>query len=161
VAFGKIAQAVSSLIAHIGNRSNPHGVTAAQIGAAAAVHSHIASSVSETTDRKWMTAAERTKLASLAGVVPITASLQQQTGLYYLTAEEKARLAAVISAGQIPILVHDTNAVCYYYKTMYTSGNLVNVLFFETVVSTSGYSETKSWIVDRSAGSSAAVIAVL
>lgn len=31
-AFGKLAKAVSSLISHIGNISNPHGVTKAQIG---------------------------------------------------------------------------------------------------------------------------------
>lgn len=33
VAFGKLAKAVSDLISHIGNKSNPHGVTAAQAGA--------------------------------------------------------------------------------------------------------------------------------
>lgn len=33
VAFGKIAKAVSDLISHIGNKSNPHGVTASQVGA--------------------------------------------------------------------------------------------------------------------------------
>lgn len=33
VAFGKIAKAISDLIAHIGNKSNPHKVTASQAGA--------------------------------------------------------------------------------------------------------------------------------
>lgn len=33
VAFGKIAKAVSSLISHLANKSNPHGVTASQISA--------------------------------------------------------------------------------------------------------------------------------
>lgn len=33
VAFGKLSKAVSSLISHIGNKSNPHGVTASQAGA--------------------------------------------------------------------------------------------------------------------------------
>lgn len=33
VAFGKIAKAISSLISHIANKSNPHGVTASQVGA--------------------------------------------------------------------------------------------------------------------------------
>ena len=32
VAFGKIAKAISSLISHIGNKKNPHGVTKAQVG---------------------------------------------------------------------------------------------------------------------------------
>lgn len=32
-AMGKIAKAITGLIGHIGNRSNPHGVTAAQAGA--------------------------------------------------------------------------------------------------------------------------------
>lgn len=33
VAMGKIAKAITDLISHIGNKSNPHGVTAAQAGA--------------------------------------------------------------------------------------------------------------------------------
>ena len=40
VAMGKISKAVSSLISHIANTSNPHAVTRAQIGAAAASHTH-------------------------------------------------------------------------------------------------------------------------
>lgn len=32
-AFGKIAKAIKELIAHIGNKSNPHNITTAQIGA--------------------------------------------------------------------------------------------------------------------------------
>ena len=33
LAFGKIKKAISELISHLGNKSNPHGVTAAQTGA--------------------------------------------------------------------------------------------------------------------------------
>lgn len=33
VAFGKIAKAIADFISHIGNKSNPHGVTASQAGA--------------------------------------------------------------------------------------------------------------------------------
>jgi len=39
-AFGKIKLAITNLINHINNRSNPHGVTAAQAGAAAQSHTH-------------------------------------------------------------------------------------------------------------------------
>lgn len=39
-AFGKIAKAISSLISHIRNTSNPHKVTYYQAGAAAASHNH-------------------------------------------------------------------------------------------------------------------------
>lgn len=42
-AFGKIKLAITNLINHINNRSNPHGVTAAQAGAAAVAHTHNAS----------------------------------------------------------------------------------------------------------------------
>jgi hypothetical protein len=45
VAFGKIAKAISSLIAHIANTSNPHGVTAGQIGAIATSQRGAASGV--------------------------------------------------------------------------------------------------------------------
>lgn len=36
-AFGKIAKAISDLISHIGNKNNPHTVTASQIGALTSV----------------------------------------------------------------------------------------------------------------------------
>lgn len=49
VAFGKIAAAVRALISHIANRNNPHGVTAAQAGAAAASHKHAASDITSGT----------------------------------------------------------------------------------------------------------------
>lgn len=39
-AMGKIARAVVTLISHLADRSNPHKVTAAQTGAAAASHKH-------------------------------------------------------------------------------------------------------------------------
>lgn len=39
-ALGKLAKAVTSLIAHLANKENPHGVTAKQAGAAAASHNH-------------------------------------------------------------------------------------------------------------------------
>lgn len=40
VSMGKIMKAITDLISHIANKSNPHGVTLAQIGAAASSHSH-------------------------------------------------------------------------------------------------------------------------
>lgn len=40
IALGKLAKAVSSLIAHMKNGENPHKVTAKQVGAAAASHKH-------------------------------------------------------------------------------------------------------------------------
>lgn len=39
-AFGKIAKAITELINHIADKSNPHGVTAAQTGAATSNHTH-------------------------------------------------------------------------------------------------------------------------
>ncbi len=40
ISFGKIAKAVSSLIAHMKNGENPHKVTAEQVGAAKSSHKH-------------------------------------------------------------------------------------------------------------------------
>lgn len=48
-AFGKLARAVLSLVAHIGNKANPHGVTAKQAGAAAASHNHSTSDITSGT----------------------------------------------------------------------------------------------------------------
>lgn len=44
-AFGKIAAAVSALLAHIAHRNNPHSVTAQQVGAAKAAHTHSAADI--------------------------------------------------------------------------------------------------------------------
>ena len=49
VALGKIAKAVRSLIAHIGSTSNPHSVTASQVGAAASSHNHSAANITSGT----------------------------------------------------------------------------------------------------------------
>ena len=38
VAFGKIAKAISSLISHLGNKKNPHGVTKSQVGLGSVVN---------------------------------------------------------------------------------------------------------------------------
>ena len=43
--FGKIKFAITSFINHINNRSNPHGCTAAQVGAAAKAHTHNATDI--------------------------------------------------------------------------------------------------------------------
>lgn len=48
VAMGKIAKAIVDLISHIGNKNNPHDVTAAQAGAATADHNHLNRSISPT-----------------------------------------------------------------------------------------------------------------
>lgn len=45
VAFGKIRRAVLDLIAHIGSKDNPHGVTAEQIKAAQKSHTHSAADI--------------------------------------------------------------------------------------------------------------------
>lgn len=44
-AFGKIKLAITNLINHLANKSNPHGVTAAQVNAAAKAHTHNASDI--------------------------------------------------------------------------------------------------------------------
>ena len=43
--FGKVAKAVQTLIAHLTDKSNPHGVTCAQVGASPATHNHNASQI--------------------------------------------------------------------------------------------------------------------
>lgn len=48
-AFGKIKLAITNLINHINNRSNPHGVTASQVGAAASSHTHSATNINSGT----------------------------------------------------------------------------------------------------------------
>lgn len=74
--FGKIAKAISDLIAHLANKSNPHEVTAAQVGAdpagsASAVQANLNTLNDEFDDHTenadiHFTAAERTKLSGIA-----------------------------------------------------------------------------------------------
>lgn len=45
VLMGKIAKAVNSLIDHLKNKSNPHAVTAEQVGAAEVAHTHAATDI--------------------------------------------------------------------------------------------------------------------
>lgn len=75
VAFGKIAKAVSSFITHLANKNNPHGVTAAQVGAAEKVHSH--------------------DMSDLSGALPISKGGTGATN----AAEALNNLGAVSSAG--------------------------------------------------------------
>ena len=49
IAFGKIAKAIQDLISHLANTSNPHNVTAAQVHAAAASHTHSAADINSGT----------------------------------------------------------------------------------------------------------------
>ena len=49
VALQKIKCAITNLIDHLNNKSNPHGVTAAQVGAAATSHNHSASNITSGT----------------------------------------------------------------------------------------------------------------
>lgn len=46
-AFAKIKLAITNLIGHIGNKANPHGVTAEQAGAAAKTHTHSAADINQ------------------------------------------------------------------------------------------------------------------
>ena len=43
--LGKLAKLARDAIAHIGSRTNPHGVTASQVGAAATGHTHVVSDI--------------------------------------------------------------------------------------------------------------------
>lgn len=49
VAFGKIMLAITTLVNHIANKSNPHGVTASQVNAASKIHNHSASDINSGT----------------------------------------------------------------------------------------------------------------
>lgn len=51
--FGKIKLAISKLIDHLNNRSNPHNTTAAQVGAAAKSHTHNAQDINAGTLPVW------------------------------------------------------------------------------------------------------------
>lgn len=68
-AFGKLARAVSSLISHIGNKSNPHGVTKAQIG--------LGSVPNVSTNDQTPTYSDTTTLATLTSGEKLNVALQK------------------------------------------------------------------------------------
>ena len=47
IAFGKMAKAISSLIAHLKDKSNPHGLSAESLGAAESKHEHSAADINK------------------------------------------------------------------------------------------------------------------
>lgn len=81
VAFGKIAKAIADFISHIGNKSNPHNVTAAQVGAdASGSASNALASAKSYTDTKAgeaLTAANNA--ASAASAAQTAANNAQNT----------------------------------------------------------------------------------
>lgn len=66
VAFGKIKKAIYDLAAHIGNHTNPHDVTPAQIGAANIYHEHSMADLTETDTRKILTSQERDRIGMIS-----------------------------------------------------------------------------------------------
>lgn len=52
IAFGKIAKAIKDLISHLGNKSNPHEVTAKQIGAVALMDNVVVGKIGENNTTK-------------------------------------------------------------------------------------------------------------
>lgn len=101
VAFGKISKAVTDLIAHIANKSNPHGVTKAQVGLG---------SVDNTSDaNKPVSSAQQTALnlklnTSLKGAANGLAELDS---------------AGKVPAAQLPSFVDDVLEGYYYNSKFY------------------------------------------
>lgn len=108
VAFGKIKKAITDLISHLDNKSNPHSVTASQIGlgnvsntsdankpvstaqataiadaksAGTTAQSNLTTHINDTT--KHITAAERTYWNSLANSIPSTNNLTKVKAVQY------------------------------------------------------------------------------
>ena len=108
IAFGKIKKAITDLISHLDNKSNPHGVTSAQIGlgnvnntsdankpvstaqataiadaksAGTTAQSNLTTHINDTT--KHITAAERTYWNSLANSIPSTNNLTKVKAVQY------------------------------------------------------------------------------
>ena len=88
VAFGKLAKAISSLISHLSNASNPHGVTKAQVGLGSADNT---SDINKPISTATQTALD-TKVDKVTGKVLSTND--------YTTAE-KTKLAGIATGAQV------------------------------------------------------------
>ena len=69
ISMGKIMLAITNLISHLANTSNPHGVTLAQLGAAAASHKHSASDITSGTLPASRGGTGKTSLSALATAI--------------------------------------------------------------------------------------------
>jgi len=122
VSFGKIMKAITDLISHIGNKSNPHGVTAAQVGAAASSHKHAAGDITSgtlavarggtgvTANPSMLTNLGSTSAASVFAASPrpgVTGTLPIGNGGTGATTAEAARTALGITPANIGAAASD------------------------------------------------------
>ena len=152
-AFGKIAKAISSLISHIANTSNPHSVTATQVGAAPTTHSHATSDITSGTlgvARGGTGKATHTSNAVLTGNgTSAVNNVATASGALYATASNGAPKFGVLPVAQggtgssngatgLNNLLKAGNTVLSSYQygtTLPTSGFTAGRIFFKKVSS--------------------------
>ena len=106
VAFGKIAKAVSNLISHIANTSNPHGVTAEQIG------------VAPTTTTDFYTSKAVSWGNNNSNPSKITSFTATKTGMHYINGE--IHFSANATGERTIELIHSSSTLSYgtiHYST--------------------------------------------
>ena len=91
--FGKIKKVITDVIAHLTNQSNPHAVTLAQVGAAAASHTHSALDIlSDANDPALPVTAGGTGVKTIAALRSLI-GLNGTAGIYTGTGEQKRAIS--------------------------------------------------------------------
>ena len=145
-AFGKIKLAITNLINHIGNKNNPHGVTAAQVNAAAKAHTHNATDINAGTvpvARGGTGASSFPSGALVKGTGSTYLSYLRGIGALYSASSGNPKFGTlpismggtgVTSLDALKNLVKDANIVCGAYTGSGTTTRFVDLGFTPSMV---------------------------
>ena len=132
--FGKIKRAISELISHLKNKTNPHNVTTEQIGAASVSHTHTAEEIGAIPKRKNIVIGDKTESeTSVDGGIKVGFSYVEDDVPYCGVGTERGSNSIILTVG-----CNHTNytketelgARVYYYPVEYAE----NILSFPAVL---------------------------
>lgn len=125
--FGKIKRAISELIAHLKNKSNPHNVTTEQIGAATISHTHTAEELGVSALSHTHTAEEIGNITAIIRELNGADILNiQGSGDYY--SSNTQNVPTTVKAGYIRIMHLHANYRVVYWRPNNSQTEYTNVL---------------------------------
>lgn len=125
--FGKIKRAISELISHLKNKSNPHNVTTEQIGAATLSHTHTAEELGASALSHTHTAEEIGNITAIIRELNGADILNiQGSGDYY--SSNTQNVPTIVKAGYVRIMHLHANYRVVYWRPNNSQTEYTNVL---------------------------------